>query len=89
MTPEQQALILIKIADAYVKANVNDTAVVFSSLRAAEKLDPKNYDLYIVRGDAYINFLNDGSKAISNYNMAADPESRITHGAAYVSASFG
>jgi tetratricopeptide (TPR) repeat protein len=71
MSPEQQALILIKIADAYVKANVNDTAIIFSSLRAAEKLDSKNYDLYIVRGDAYINFLNDGSKAISNYNMAA------------------
>jgi tetratricopeptide (TPR) repeat protein len=37
----------------------------------AEKLDPKNDELYIVKGDAYILFLNDGSKAISNYNMAA------------------
>jgi uncharacterized protein HemY len=49
---------------------VYDTAVVFGSLRTAEKLDSKNYDLYIVKGDAYIFILNDGSKAILNYNMA-------------------
>jgi len=39
-------------------------------LRSAEKLDSKNYDLYIVRGDAYIFMLNDGSRAITNYNIA-------------------
>jgi tetratricopeptide (TPR) repeat protein len=71
MHASQHALVLVKIADAYVKAGVNDTAAIFSNLRAAEKLDSKLGELYIVRGDAYINFLNDGSKAINNYNMAA------------------
>jgi tetratricopeptide (TPR) repeat protein len=44
--------------------------VVFGALKSAEKLDSKNYDLYIVKGDAYIFMLNDGSRAISNYNIA-------------------
>jgi tetratricopeptide (TPR) repeat protein len=77
MTPERQALIWIKMADAFVKSRDNDTAQIFGNLRKAEKLDPKNYEQYIVKGDAYILFLNDGSKAISNYNMASamNPES--------------
>jgi len=71
MAPEKQAVIYIKLADAYVRARENDTSKVFDYLRKAEKLDPKNDELYIVKGDAYILFLNDGSKAISNYNTAA------------------
>jgi tetratricopeptide (TPR) repeat protein len=39
-------------------------------LRNAEKFDPKNYELFIVKGDAYIFLLNDGSNAITNYNIA-------------------
>ncbi|HZX63413.1 MAG TPA: tetratricopeptide repeat protein, partial [Bacteroidales bacterium] len=70
MAPEKQATVYIKLANAYIRVGINDTAVVFGSLRMAEKFDNKNYDLYIVRGDAYIFLLNDGSKAISNYNTA-------------------
>ena len=70
MAPEKQAVVYIKMAAGYIRANVNDTAMVFAYLRNAEKLDKNNYDLYITRGDAYIFLLNDGSKAISNYNMA-------------------
>ncbi len=70
MSTEKQAVVYIKMADAYVKARVSDTAAIFDYLRTAEKLDYKNYELYIVRGDAYIQFLNDGSKAIANYNQA-------------------
>lgn len=77
MAPERQAVILIEMAETYVTSNVRDTASVFSLLRNAEKLDKKNPNLYIVRGDAYFYLLNDGSKAISNYNMAQslDPQS--------------
>jgi tetratricopeptide (TPR) repeat protein len=70
MAPEKQATVYIKLANAYIKAGINDTAIVFGSLKTAEKLDSKNYDLYIVKGDAYIFMLNDGSKAILNYNIA-------------------
>ncbi|HNW76316.1 MAG TPA: hypothetical protein PKJ28_05470 [Bacteroidales bacterium] len=71
MSPEEQAVVYIKIADAYVKSKTADTAQIFSNLRKAEKLDSKNFEQYIVKGDAYIGFLNDGSNAISNYNMAS------------------
>jgi tetratricopeptide (TPR) repeat protein len=79
ITPEKQAQILIWMASGYVKAMIYDTAKVFGWLRMAEKLDYKNYDLYIVKGDAYILLLNEGSKAITNYNMASyyNPQSPL------------
>lgn len=69
MTPERQAHTLIKMADAFVMAEVKDTAQIFTYLREAEKVNPKDIDLYLVRGDAYIYLLNDGSNAIANYNI--------------------
>ncbi len=70
MEPVKQANVLIRMANGYVKALIKDTAQIFSLLKAAEKLDPKNYLLFIVKGDAYIMLLNDGSNAITNYNIA-------------------
>jgi tetratricopeptide (TPR) repeat protein len=77
MEPAKQSLVLIEMALWYVFTGVHDTATVFTLLRAAEKLDNTNPLLYIVKGDAYFYLLNDGSKAISNYNMAQslDPKS--------------
>jgi len=69
MTPEKAAHSLVKMADAFVMAKVKDTAQIFSYLREAEKLNPQDVDIYLVRGDAYIYLLNDGSNAISNYNI--------------------
>lgn len=70
MAPDKQATVYIRLANAYIKAGVYDTAIVYGSLRTAEKLNTKDYDLYIVKGDAYIFMQNDGSKAIFNYNIA-------------------
>jgi tetratricopeptide (TPR) repeat protein len=70
MTPQRHAIVLIRMASAYIWANVPDTARIFSLLRTAEKLDNKNFELYIALGDAYIFMLNDGSSAIANYNIA-------------------
>jgi len=71
-TPKEiQATAYIKLADAYVKSNTNDTAAIFTALRMAEKLNPKDFEIYLVEGDAYIYLLNDGSSAIRNYNTAA------------------
>lgn len=58
------------MASSYIRAGINDTAFVFGALRNAEKIDRNNYDLYIIKGDAYIYLLNDGSRAITNYNQA-------------------
>ena len=77
MSPEQQANVMIQMVEGYVTALVRDTAQVFALLRNAEKLDSKNPELYITKGDVYILLLNDGSKAISNYNKSQelDPKS--------------
>ncbi len=70
MAPDKHANILIRMANAYVMARIADTTQIFALLRNAEKLDSKNYELYIVKGDSYIYLLNDGSNAITNYNIA-------------------
>jgi tetratricopeptide (TPR) repeat protein len=77
MDPKRQAQVLFRMARGYVLTGVRDTTNVFNLLRQAEKLDPKNPELYITMGDAYILTLNDGSKAIANYNkaQALDPKS--------------
>ncbi len=77
MAPERQAVILIEMAETFVTASVRDTASAFGYLRQAEKLTKKDPNLYIVQGDVYFYLLNDGSRAISNYNMAQslDPQS--------------
>jgi Flp pilus assembly protein TadD len=77
MTPQRHSLVLSNMAEFYIRAGIHDTAHVFSLLRKAEQLDNKNPDLFIVKGDAYIFMMNDGSKAITNYNIAQslDPKS--------------
>jgi len=77
MAPDRQAKTLLHMAEAYVISGIRDTTATFDYLRRAEKLDPKNPLIYIVKGDVYFYLLNDGSKAISNYNMAQalDPQS--------------
>jgi tetratricopeptide (TPR) repeat protein len=72
VTPEKQALTLAKIAEAYVlierKKNIPKALVL---LEKAVTLDPKNPDIYLIYGDAYIEG-NDGSNAISQYKMAQE-----------------
>jgi len=77
MAPERQAKVLIQMAETFVIANIRDTTSAFEWLRMAEKLDNKDPELYLVWGDLYFYLLNDGSKAISNYNLAQglDPNS--------------
>ena len=69
MTPEKHARSLVKMADAFVMAKAKDTARIFTYLREAEKMNPQDIDIYLVRGDANIYLLNNGSNAISNYNI--------------------
>lgn len=77
MSPEKQATTYLFMAESYIRSGNFDTAQIFSSLRKAEQLNRKDPLLYIVKGDAYIFMFNDGSKAITNYNIAQslDPKS--------------
>jgi len=72
----EYAYTLAKIAESYIKDDEVDTTFALPLIREAIKIDNKNRDVYLIAGDIYI-LLNDGSKAIMNYNQAqfADPKS--------------
>jgi tetratricopeptide (TPR) repeat protein len=70
------AFALAKIAESYIKSGKVDSSLALPLIREAIKIDYNNKDVYLIAGDIYILF-NEGSKAISNYNLAqdADPQS--------------
>jgi tetratricopeptide (TPR) repeat protein len=70
------AFTLAKIAESYIKDGAVDTSIALPLVREAIKIDNKSRDVYLIAGDIYI-LVNDGSKAILNYNQAqfADPQS--------------
>lgn len=70
------AYTLAKIAESYIKDGEVDTSKALPLIREAIMIDNKNRDVYLIAGDIYI-LVNDGSKAIMNYNQAqfADPQS--------------
>ena len=72
MPLERQVAVYQKIAEAFLKAPKGDTTNVFPYLLKAEKLDKKSPETYIIRGDAYLFLINNGSNAIFNYKKAQD-----------------
>jgi tetratricopeptide (TPR) repeat protein len=69
--PKDYAFTLAKIAESYIRFEDVDTARALPYIREALKIDSKNSEVYIIAGDIYI-LVNDGSKAIKNYNLAQD-----------------
>jgi tetratricopeptide (TPR) repeat protein len=63
--------VLLKIAEAYIKAETKDFAEANKLLDQAQKLEPKNPEVFLLKGDAFLEQSNDGSKAIANYEEAA------------------
>ncbi|MEI6577124.1 MAG: tetratricopeptide repeat protein [Bacteroidota bacterium] len=72
MSVDKQVVTYQKIAEAFIKGPQKDTAKVFANLREAERVDKKNPETYLLRGDAYLTILNDGSNAIINYKRAME-----------------
>lgn len=72
LTKPEQATLLVQLADAYVQVGSKDSALVFNFLRRAEVLNPKNPELFLVRGDYWFYTLNNGSRAAENYKRAQD-----------------
>ncbi len=72
----KDAVVLMKIAEAYINADTKNLTDAFTLLAQAAKLDAKNPEVYILTGDAFLE-QNDGTKAIENYEKAAglDPKS--------------
>lgn len=86
--PKDYAYTLAKIAESYIRFETVDTSKALPFIREALKIDPKNSEVYIIAGDIYI-LVNDGSKAIKNYNLAQDwdlqsPTANMKIGSIYV-----
>ncbi len=86
--PKDYAYTLAKIAKSYIRFETVDTSKALPFIREALKIDPKNSEVYIIAGDIYI-LVNDGSKAIKNYNLAQDwdlqsPTANMKIGSIYV-----
>ena len=78
LSKPEQATLLVQLAEAYVTVNSKDSALVLGFLRRAESIDSKNPELYLVRGDYWINTFNNGSNAAMNYKRSQDyaPQSK-------------
>jgi len=72
MPKTEQAMILIRIADAYVQVGSRDTATVLGLFRRAEQLDSQNPDLWLIRGNYWFYTLNNGSQAAQDYKLSQD-----------------
>jgi tetratricopeptide (TPR) repeat protein len=73
----KNATVLIKIAEEYIDAEIKDFAEANKLLDLAQKLEPKNSEVFLLKGDAVLEQNNDGSKAIAFYEEASklDPKS--------------
>lgn len=73
---KKNAEVLIRMAEAHILAPKKDLQKAFQLLAEAEKLDPKNPEIQILNGDAFLEN-NDGSSAIKFYEKAQtlDPKS--------------
>lgn len=73
---EKNATVLMKIAEVYINADKKNIPEAYTLLAKATKLEPKNPEVYLLTGDAFLEE-NNGSKAIENYEKAnsLDPKS--------------
>jgi tetratricopeptide (TPR) repeat protein len=67
--PARYAVIVSEMAKIYILPGKTDTTLALPLLRRAVSVDPKNADIFITMGDAYLN-VRDVNPAISNYNQA-------------------
>ena len=71
LSKSKDASVLMKTAEVYIKADTKNLPEAFKLLTQASALEPKNPEVYILLGDAYLE-QNDGNQAIINYEKATD-----------------
>jgi tetratricopeptide (TPR) repeat protein len=67
----KEAKVLVKIAEAWIKSPEKDLEKAATLLIMAQKLEPKNPEVFIMMGDMYLEKA-DGNNAIEQYNKARD-----------------
>lgn len=65
----KNATVLMKIAEVYIQSETKNIAEALTLLGQASKLEPKNPEVFILTGDAYLE-QNNGNNAITNYEKA-------------------
>jgi len=71
MGANKNTIVLLKVAEALIKAPQKDLDQAAKLLEIATKLEPKNPEVYILTGDMYLE-KTDGNNAIANYKKAQD-----------------
>lgn len=71
MGANKNAVVLLKVAEALIKAPQKDLDQAGKLLEIATKLEPKNPEVYILTGDMFLE-KTDGNNAIANYKKAQD-----------------
>lgn len=66
----KQAVIYLQIAEAWVNGPVKNLEEANNLLAAAEKLDAKNADVHMLRGDVFAQDVMNGAQAIASYKKA-------------------
>lgn len=73
LSQSKNATVLMKIAEAYIKAENKNLTEAIKLLNQAMQLEPKNPEVYILMGDALLEQSpQNGSQAITNYEKATD-----------------
>lgn len=75
----KNAVVLNKIAQAYISSDKKNLEEAFKLLNQAMKIDPKNVDSQLLMGDAYLE-QNDGSNAVKYYNKAIELDKTSSKG---------
>jgi len=67
---KKDIVVPLKIAEVYISFESKDLDDAFKLLEQAEKIDNKNPQVYILKGDAYLEAGENGGYAINNYEKA-------------------
>lgn len=88
LSASKDGKVFLAIAEAYVATEYKDMTFAIQTITMAEKLDPRNPDVFLVKGDAILLKDNDGSAALTSYEAAMNmepnsPKPHIHMGALY------
>ena len=71
MGANKNTVVMLKVAEALIKAPQKDLDQASKLLEVVTKLEPKNPEVYILTGDMFLE-KTDGNNAIANYKKAQD-----------------
>jgi tetratricopeptide (TPR) repeat protein len=72
LSDKKNAVTLLRIAEVYIYSERKDLEEALKLLTQAEKIAPQNPEVYILKGDAYLEQSEGGGKAISSYEKAEE-----------------